>query len=154
MNKGDIVLIPFPFTDLSGIKNRPALILVDGESDLTVSFITTQLKWQEDFDVKIEPTQTNGFKKTSLIRLSKLATIDKDLVIGKLGDLSQDELTNVDKNLVKIYDQLFNTFAYQQFSTRIMEWRFLNASIANTNVGHRTKAMPHGNGKSKNQSCP
>ena len=64
MNKGDIVLIPFPFTDLSGIKNRPALILVDGEVDITVSFITTQLKWQEDSDVRIEPTQTNGLKRT------------------------------------------------------------------------------------------
>lgn len=103
MNKGDVVLIPFPFTDLSGIKNRPALILVGGETDITVSFITTQLKWQEDFDVKIEPTPTNGLKRTSLIRLSKLATLDKDLVIGKLGNLLQDELTSVDKNLVKIF---------------------------------------------------
>lgn len=89
MNKGDIVLMPFPFTDLSGIKNRPALILVDGESDITVSFITTQLKWQEEFDVKIEASKTNGLKKTSLIRLSKLATIDKDLVIGNLGIYQQ-----------------------------------------------------------------
>lgn len=47
MNKGDIVLIPFPFTDLSGIKNRPALILAAGEADVTVSFVTTQLRWQE-----------------------------------------------------------------------------------------------------------
>jgi mRNA interferase MazF len=88
MKKGDIVLIPFPFTDLSGIKNRPALVLVEGESDLTVSFITTQLRWLEDTDVKIEPTPVNGLKQTSLIRLSKLATIDKDLVIGKLRNHS------------------------------------------------------------------
>lgn len=103
MNKGDIVLIPFPFTDLSGIKNRPALILVVGEVDITVSFITTQLKWQEDFDVKIESSQTNGLKMTSLIRLGKLATLDRDLVIGKLGNLSQEELTSVDKNLIKLF---------------------------------------------------
>ncbi len=103
MNKGDIVLIPFPFTDLTGIKNRPALILVNGESDLTVSFITTQLKWQEDFDVKIEPSQLNGLKRISLIRLSKLATIDKNLVTGKLGNLSQNELANVDKNQMGIF---------------------------------------------------
>lgn len=103
MNKGDIVLIPFPFTDLSATKNRPALILADGEADITVSFITTQLKWREDFDLKIVPTETNGLKRTSLIRLSKLATIDKDLVIGKLGKLSHDELLAVDKNLVKIF---------------------------------------------------
>ena len=87
MNKGDIVLIPFPFTDLSGTKYRPALILAIGKVDITVSFITTQLKWQEDFDIKTEPSQMNRLKRTSLIRLSKLATIDKDLVIGKLGSL-------------------------------------------------------------------
>jgi mRNA interferase MazF len=103
MKKGDIVLLPFPFTDLSGIKNRPALVLVECESDITVSFITTQLKWQEDFDVKIDPSQLNGLKKISLIRLSKLATIDKDLVIGKLGNLLQDELVDVDKNLIKLF---------------------------------------------------
>lgn len=59
MIKGDIVLIPFPFTDLSGIKNRPALILVASEFDITVSFVTTQLKWREDFDVKVEPSSGN-----------------------------------------------------------------------------------------------
>jgi mRNA interferase MazF len=103
MTKGDIVLIPFPFTDLSGIKNRPALILVAGEADITVSFITTQLKWQDDFDVKIEPTSISGLKITSLIRLSKLATIDKDLVLGKLGNLSKDELESVNGKLLRLF---------------------------------------------------
>jgi mRNA interferase MazF len=103
MTKGDIVLIPFPFTDLSGIKNRPALILISNESDITVSFITTQLKWQEDADIKIEPAQINGLKRSSLIRLSKLATIDKDLVIGKIGALSIGDIENVNRNLIKIF---------------------------------------------------
>ncbi len=67
MNKGELVLIPFPFTDLSGIKNRPALVLAETEFDITVSFITAQLKWKEETDVIIEPRLENGLKKTSLI---------------------------------------------------------------------------------------
>jgi mRNA interferase MazF len=103
MNKGEIVLVPFPFTDLSGIKNRPALILVETEYDLTVSFITTQLKWQEESDVKVEPAPENGLKRTSLIRLSKLTTIDKELVIGRLGNLTNSELISVDTSLIKLF---------------------------------------------------
>ena len=62
MNKGDIVLIPFPFTDLSGDKNRPALILFDSEDDVTVCFITTQLKWKSAFDIPVQPSPVNGIK--------------------------------------------------------------------------------------------
>ncbi len=103
MSKGDIVLVPFPFTDLTGIKNRPALILVETKFDLTVSFITAQIKWEEDSDVRIEPTEENGLKKNSLIRLSKLTTLDKDLVIGRLGRLTIKEIDKVNQNLLKVF---------------------------------------------------
>jgi len=42
--KGDIVLITFPFTDLSGSKLRPTVVLAKTELDITVCFITTQLQ--------------------------------------------------------------------------------------------------------------
>ncbi len=82
--KGDIVLIPFPFTDLSGKKNRPAIVLIESEDDVVVSFLTTQLNWQSEFDFTVQPSNLNGLKKTSLVRLDKLATIDKNLIIGRL----------------------------------------------------------------------
>jgi len=104
VKKGDIILIPFPFTDLSGLKNRPALILIEGQNDITVSFITSQIKWKEEFDIKVSPSAENGLKRTSLIRLNKLATIDKELVIGKLGALSTKILSEVDNSLVKIFN--------------------------------------------------
>jgi mRNA interferase MazF len=104
MKKGDIVLIPFPFTDLTGTKNRPALILIDSDEDITVSFITTQLKWEEKFDVRLDPSKENGLKKASLIRLSKITTIDKELVIGKLGQLTDLEIEEVNRGLIDLLD--------------------------------------------------
>ncbi|HYX07441.1 MAG TPA: type II toxin-antitoxin system PemK/MazF family toxin [Bacteroidales bacterium] len=102
MNKGDIVLVPFPFTDLSGNKNRPAIILIDSDDDVTICFITTQLKWQSDFDITIQPTQINGLKKTSLIRLNKFATVNKDLIIGLLGHLDKNCHDELNENLINI----------------------------------------------------
>ncbi|MCW9709115.1 type II toxin-antitoxin system PemK/MazF family toxin [Aliifodinibius sp. 1BSP15-2V2] len=48
MRKGDIVLVPFPFTDLSSTKRRPAVVLVDDEDDVTLAFLTTQLHWKKE----------------------------------------------------------------------------------------------------------
>lgn len=102
MKKGDIVLIPFPFTDLSYNKNRPAIILIDAEDDVTVCFMTTQLKWQAEFDVLVQPSAVNGLKKTSLIRLHKFATIDKDFILGRLGTLDHHYLYVLNRNLINI----------------------------------------------------
>ncbi len=99
MAKGDIVLITFPFTDLTGSKLRPAVILVDTAIDLTVCFITTQLQWQETTDVQLMPTDYNGLKKQSLIRTSKIATLDKTLAKGLLGRLNSQELSDLNYKL-------------------------------------------------------
>lgn len=102
MKKGDIVLLSFPFTDLKGEKIRLALILVVSELDVIVAFITTQFKWQNPYDILLEPNDLNGLKKTSLLRLSKITTIDKDLILGKLGELDSSDVQNVNRNLIKI----------------------------------------------------
>jgi mRNA interferase MazF len=103
MTKGDIVLVPFPFTDLSGVKNRPALVLLAGELDITVAFVTTQLKWQENHDVLIAPAHLNRLKRESLVRLSKLTTIDRDLVIGRLGRLTSAEVMKVNEAMISLF---------------------------------------------------
>jgi mRNA interferase MazF len=99
MKKGDILLIPFPFTDLSGLKFWPALVLIATNTDITVAFITTQLKWQEDSDLKLEPSAENGLKKASLVRLSKIATLDIELATGKLGEITEPETQELNRKL-------------------------------------------------------
>ena len=102
MHKGDIVLIPFPFTDLSGNKLRPAVVLAVTSLDVTVCFITTQLQWQETTDILLQPTGLNGIKKPSLIRISKIATLDKSMAIGKIGSLDKNELVQLNSKLKEL----------------------------------------------------
>ncbi|MFT3945549.1 MAG: type II toxin-antitoxin system PemK/MazF family toxin [Agriterribacter sp.] len=105
MAKGDIVLITFPFTNLSGSKLRPAVVLADTSLDVTVCFVTTQIGWQENTDVLLIPSSINGLRKQSLIRTSKIATLDRTLAMGLLGKLSKQDIDNLDKQL-KILLQL------------------------------------------------
>lgn len=104
MGKGDIILVPFPFTDFSGNRNRPAVVLTQSKLDITLAFVSTQLKWKEATDVELSPSVSNGLKKDSIIRLSKLATIDRQLAIGSIGKLSAQELNLVNQNLKIIFD--------------------------------------------------
>jgi mRNA interferase MazF len=103
MPKGNIVLIPFPFTNLTGNKLRPALILTETDLDVTVSFITTQLQWQEPTDILLQPNSDNGIKKTSIVRLNKIATIDKSLLLGKIGELNNNQINEVNLKLKMVF---------------------------------------------------
>ena len=102
MTKGDIILIPFPFTDLTGNKLRPAIVLIETGQGLTICFITTQLKWEELTDIELLPTKYNGIKKPSLIRLSKIATVDKSLAVGKLGELQKNKMEELNNKLKRL----------------------------------------------------
>lgn len=87
---------------MKGKKIRPALVLVVSDLDVIVAFITTQFKWQNSCDILLEPNDLNGLKKTSLVRVSKITTIDKDLILGKLGELDSVDLQNINNSLIKI----------------------------------------------------
>lgn len=100
MSKGEIILIPFPFTDLSGSKLRPAVVLGIEKADVLVCFITSQISKDYQPNLLIQPNTTNGLKKKSLIKVSKLATINKSLIIGVLGELSPNEIVEINQALI------------------------------------------------------
>ncbi len=58
--KGDVVLVPFPFTNLKGAKKRPAIILYTGLEDVIVVFITSRTKYPNDCDFQLTPSTLNG----------------------------------------------------------------------------------------------
>jgi len=105
--KGTIILIPFPFTDLSSIKVRPALIIsssqIKGE-DLILTFISSNHSSQSKTDVLIKKSSQNGLKLDSRIKVNKIATLNKKIVLGELGQAGDDILNKVNKKLQLIFD--------------------------------------------------
>ena len=101
--KGEIVLVPFPFTNLLGSKIRPALILATTATDITVAFISSRLNWQGANDVVLKPTKENGLKKESVLKLHKLATLERDLIFGRIGNLDNATMRIVDQKLILVF---------------------------------------------------
>lgn len=97
--QGDIVIVNFPFTDLSNSKLRPALIVsntsVNISNDYIIVMISTQ-KIHGDFSVKITNSDvTTAFKPphdTMYIYCKKIATLSETIVKNKIT-----ELKNIDK---------------------------------------------------------
>lgn len=91
---GSIVLTRFPFTDLSGDKRRPALVVSrenHRRADLVVCFVTSVPRVGPDM-APIAPSPSTGLKVPSVVRFDKLATLGTTVIAGKLGDAPSDWL--------------------------------------------------------------
>lgn len=107
--KWDIVLVPFPFTDLSITKKRPALIISPDEYnrnlDVVIVFITSQSALEYRFgDYGIQKWKDANLPKPSTLRM-KFATIDKSIIIKKLGQLDNTDRDNFTKILIQFFTQ-------------------------------------------------
>ena len=89
--KGKIVLIHFPFTDLTSTKLRPALVLYEGEKDVVVAFISSRIAKAKPTDVVIDKNHSEfkqtGLKLESSLKLDKIATLSKELILGEIGEV-------------------------------------------------------------------
>lgn len=91
--KGKIVLVHFPFTDLSATKLRPALVIHAGTDDVVVAFISSRVPPRSaESDLVI--TEENpafletGLKVASVVRFDKIATLSCDLIEGGIGEIT------------------------------------------------------------------
>ena len=95
LSVGDIVFVDFPHSDYSAFKKRPALIVyLTSYGDVVVSQITSQ--YYDDRDAKPlvqEDFEQGILKRPSVVRLSKLSTIDPAIVLFRIGRLKQDVIT-------------------------------------------------------------
>ena len=93
---GDIVLVPFPFTDQSGIKRRPAVVVSSrryntARPDLIIMAITSQARPAGAIgEVNVKDWNAAGLLKASVVK-PVLTTIEAALVIRTLGELTADD---------------------------------------------------------------
>jgi mRNA interferase MazF len=111
LNKGDIVLVQFPFSDLSQTKLRPALVLAASMNidEITLCFISSQkvksLNSNEFSIVKSDDdfAQT-GLKTDSKIRVTRIITLESKLILRKLGKLSKKQTDKLDLTLRQAFN--------------------------------------------------
>lgn len=101
--QGDVVLVPFPFTDLTATKQRPALVISNDNlnarnSDAVLLAITSQIPatlQPEEFLIPAVDQRDCGLPKSSLIKLTKVITLHQSLVVKRLGALPTSTLAQV-----------------------------------------------------------
>ena len=95
MNTGAVVLLRFPFADSIAYKRRPALVLKDFEDgDVLVCRITSKI-YKSKYDVYLDEWQKCGLKLPSVVRVHKMATLEKDMVEMVMGQIDQTALGKV-----------------------------------------------------------
>jgi len=107
----DVIVVPFPFTDSSKDKRRPALVLsqkTDFGSKIeqsVLAMITSQKNDSWPLDVSIKNRKQSGLTAPSVVRM-KIFTLDNRFILRKIGHLSKTDQNQVKKSLTSLFDYL------------------------------------------------
>jgi len=91
---GDVYICSFPFTSGQFSKPRPVLVLLDLEEDCLIARITS-VPHTGLLDVPLTQWREAGLEKPSVVRLTRLVTVEKTLLKLKIGELSSVDLQSV-----------------------------------------------------------
>ncbi|GHU56384.1 mRNA interferase PemK [Bacteroidia bacterium] len=102
--KGDVAVIPFPFSDLSTSKRRPALVLANlpGEDILLCQITSKSTDRHFVLSLNEEDFISGSLPTNSFIRASRIFTADKKLIIRKAGSISSDLMNKVTNRIITI----------------------------------------------------
>ncbi len=108
--KNKIVLVPFPFDDLSATKVRPAVCLtneIKPYGHVVLAFITSNITNTASTDVVIKNTDADfnatGLKVSSAIRLHRLMTFSRSIIKKQLRELSTSKKSEVEDKLKELF---------------------------------------------------
>lgn len=103
--KGDVIVLPFPFSDLSYSKKRPALVVANLKGDDTMLLQITSKARTDDCVISLEEAdfKHGSLRITSRIRPNRLFTADKSIILYKIGSLKKTKIDEVEKMIIKIF---------------------------------------------------
>jgi mRNA interferase MazF len=92
---GDIILVPFPFSDLSGEKQRPALVfaLADKWNELVCIMLTSSPKGHNEVPLKC--WKQSMLPKATVARIHRIFTIEAKMVRKKIGKAEQGDYKEI-----------------------------------------------------------
>ncbi len=104
--KGDVIVLPFPFTDLSASKRRPALILSNIKGDDYIMLQITSKNIKDNYAIPLLEADfaSGSLQVDSNIRPNKIFTLDEKLILYKIGHLGQDKLNECIKKVCNIIE--------------------------------------------------
>ncbi|MBS1605306.1 MAG: type II toxin-antitoxin system PemK/MazF family toxin [Bacteroidetes bacterium] len=105
--QGDIVLVPYPFTNLSEDKVRPAVIIsnssINKGKDVILAQITSTV-YNDEFTFRLEDHNlTRPLQTHCEIRCSKIFTAEKSIIIKKISSLKPGEYKNLFGLIVDVF---------------------------------------------------
>ena len=104
--KGDVVIIPFPFSDLSGNKRRPAFVIASlPGNDIILCQITSRIK-KDKFSITLSLSDftTGSLPVESYIRPNRIFTADQKIIIRKAGTVKSAIRIAVVNSIIKLID--------------------------------------------------
>lgn len=102
--KGDVVIVPFPFSDLSAAKRRPALVVaaLPGDDAILCQITSRNVRDESALALQDADFSRGGLKKPSNIRPNRLFTADRALIVGIAGRIKPDAMRQVTDKIVQI----------------------------------------------------
>ena len=102
--KGDVVVLPFPFSDLSQSKKRPAFVVAPLEGDDVILCQITTVVHSDLYSILLEEKDfvTGSLKQPSYIHPNRLFTCDIRIIIKRVGSVHQNKIEEVIKKITMI----------------------------------------------------
>lgn len=102
--KGDVVVIPFPFSDLSQSKRRPALVVASLEGDDVILCQITSKNIKDSYAIAFNDAdlESGDLKQTSNIRPNRLFTADTHIILYRVGVIKKHKLAEVVNKVLEI----------------------------------------------------